>query len=188
MNKLRLHTLFSLVMGLVGLLALPLVVAADDASAPAAPAPPLAYGVSEIIQLSQAQVGDPTIVTFIRNSGDSYGLDAAQVIYLHQQGVSQTVITAMLTQPSPGNQSPPAAPELAVPATQVTIVQDAPPTVAVPASSVYVIPDSQTYRYYNSYHPAVGYSAYAPVTVCLGSGNCRGGGYRGSCYHGSWHH
>ena len=64
-----------LLVGLVSLLAGPLVVAADDA-----PAPPLAYGVSEIIQLSQAQVGDPTIVTFIKNSGNSYGLDAPQVI------------------------------------------------------------------------------------------------------------
>jgi hypothetical protein len=172
-----------LAVGWAGCVVLPLVAAADDAAVPAGAAPPLAYGVSEIIQLSQAQVGDPTIVTFIKNSGNSYGLDAAQVIYLQQQGVSTSVINAMLSQPAPGSQSPVMEPAPAVPVTQVVMVQDAPPAVVVPTSSVYVIPDSQTYRYYNSYRPAAGYITYAPISGCFVPRNCRGGGY-----HGSWHH
>ena len=123
-----------LLVGLVSLLAVPLVVAADDAAAPAVAAPPLAYGVSEIIQLSQAQVSDPTIVTFIKNSGNSYGLDAPQVLYLRQQGVSEAVINAMLSQPAPGTlpataTSAPASPEntlAAAPPAPSTVLQDPP--------------------------------------------------------------
>ena len=181
MKRLRLYSSF-LVVGLACLVAVPLVVAADDVAAPAVAAPPLAYGVSEIIQLSQAQVGDPTIVTFIKNSGNSYGLDAAQVIYLQQQGVSQAVISAMLTQPAPGSQPPAIASAPAVPSPQVTVIQEVPPTVVVPASSVYVIPDSQTCRYYNTYRGGSGYAAYGPTVVYFGSRNYRGGGHRSWYY------
>ena len=77
--------------------------ATDTASlATTAPAPHLAYGVSQIIQLSQAKVGDDTIIAYIRNSGNSYGLTADQIIYLQQQGVSTAVINTMLSQPKPG--------------------------------------------------------------------------------------
>src|ERR1700722_11881091 len=61
-----------------------------------APAPQLSYGVGQILQLAQAKVGDDTIVAYVRNSGNSYGLDAGQIIYLRQSGVSDSVITAML--------------------------------------------------------------------------------------------
>src|SRR5271168_5310879 len=64
-----------------------------------APAPQLSYGVSQILQLNQAKVGDDTIIAYVRNAGNSYGLDANQIIFLRQQGVSEAVISAMLNQP-----------------------------------------------------------------------------------------
>jgi hypothetical protein len=76
------------------------VIATADASA-GQPAPLLSYGVDQIIQLSQANVSEATIVNFIRSSGSSYGLDANQIVYLKQQGVSDTVINTMLSQPKP---------------------------------------------------------------------------------------
>src|ERR1700690_1048719 len=67
----------------------------------------LSYGVSQIIQLSKAKVSDDTIVNYIRNSGSSYGMDAGQIVYLKQQGVSDTVINTMLNQPRPAAQAVP---------------------------------------------------------------------------------
>jgi len=190
MKHLRFHT-WSL--GLVGLFSLvvgPLVAKADDAAVPAATVPPLAYGVSEIIQLSQAGVGDPTIVTFVKNSGNSYGLDASQIIYLRQQGVSETVVDAMLSQPAPGTLAPAAAPapgvpqntEIAVPAAADTVV-----SAPAPASSVYVIPDTATYRYYSTYNPYGGCPGYFPVAVSVGFGGHWGGGYHGGYHRTGWH-
>jgi hypothetical protein len=115
----------------------------------------LSYGVSQIIQLSKAKVSDDTIVNYIRNSGSSYGLEASQIVYLKQQGVSDTIINTMLNQP---RQMAPAAPQPAystasstatvVAQPAVTYVQTAP--AYVPSSTVYVIPDTQTYQYYNN--------------------------------------
>ena len=114
----------------------------------------MSYGVSQIIQLSKAKVNDNTIVNYIRNSGSSYGMDASQIVYLKQQGVSDTVINTMLNQPRPAAQ---AAPQPVYPAASstapvvqpaVTYVQTAP--AYVPSSAVYVIPDTQTYRDYNN--------------------------------------
>ena len=66
-----------------------------------APVPQLSYGTPQILQLTQAKVGDDTIIAYIKNSRNSYGLNADQIIYLRQQGVSDAVITTMLNQPKP---------------------------------------------------------------------------------------
>ncbi len=54
-------------------------------------------------------MSDDTIVNYIRNSGNSYGMDASQIIYLKQQGVSETVINTMLNQPRDGTRMQPAS-------------------------------------------------------------------------------
>src|ERR1039458_5968472 len=67
-----------------------------------ASAPQLAYGASQILQLAQSKVGEDTIIAYIKNSGNSYALNADQIIYLQQQGVSSAVIATMLNQPKLG--------------------------------------------------------------------------------------
>jgi len=168
------------------------VPAQDSTTTSAAQTAPvqLSYGVSQIIQLSKAKVSNDTIVNYIRNSGSSYGLEASQIVYLKQQGVSDNVINTMLNQP---RQVAPAAPQPAYPAggstsTATVVTQPAATYVqTVPSSTVYVIPDTQTYQYYNNYyHPAYGYYPYyggwyyPPVSFSFGFG----GGYRGGYYHG----
>jgi len=162
-------------------------------AAPAGGAPvQLSYGVPQIIQLSKAKVSNDTIVNYIRNSGNSYGLDANQIIYLKQQGVSETVINTMLNQPRQAAQATPqpAYPTGSSTATTTVVTQ---PTVAyvqtVPSPTVYVIPDTQTYQYYNNYYqPAYGYYPYyggwyyPAVSFSFGFG----GGYHGGYYHGGW--
>ena len=195
-----------------------MAVAALDAptttSAPAAgnvspAAPQLSFGVPDVLKLSNAKVSDDTIVSYIQYSGRSYGaLNAAEIVYLHEQGVSDRVVTAMLEQrrkwtdtaapatqaAAPANPAPPAQ-TVAPPAT--TYVQPA------PASTVYVIPNSPRYVNYGysypsyAYYPSYGYYgyySYPALSFSLGYyGGYRGGyycgsGYRGGVYYGGGYH
>ena len=174
-------------------------------AAPTAPVtPPLAYGVSQILQLAQAKVSDDTIIAFVRNSGNSYGLSADQIIYLQKQGLSSAVITAMLNQPrtgalastpapatpTPASDAPaPAAPASAAP----DYTQSATSTATVAPTVTYVQTQPATtyyYPYYYSYgypyyYPA--YGCYPGVSVSLGWGRGWGGWHGGGGYHGGWH-
>jgi hypothetical protein len=172
-------------------------VAQDSAASTAVPsatvqtAPQLSYGVSQIVQLAQAKVGDSTIIAYVQNSGNSYGLNADQIIYLRQQGVSDGVINVMLNQ---RNNSP-----VAVAQTSTAVAQ---PTVTyvqtIPSSSVYVIPDTQTYNYSAWYYSQPYYYPYyawpyPAVSLSFGFGGRWGGGYyHGGGWHGGghggWHH
>ena len=185
------------------------VAAQDSTAAPAQPAPQLSYGVPQVLQLVQAKVSDGIIVNYIQNSGTIYGLNAGEIVYLKQQGTSDTVLNAMLnqrsrltgsTEPATSTASAPAASEqtYATAAPAMTYVQQ-----TVPSSTVYIIPDTQTYRYnawyyggypYHSY-PAYGYYGnygYPAVSFSFGFGNhwggYHGGGFRGGGFNGGWHH
>lgn len=154
-------------------------------------APPLAYGVPQVLQLVQAKVSDDTIINYIRNSGNSYGLNADQIIYLRQQGVSDNVLNVMLTQPKSASAPAPAAPTpdnsyqsqapaSYTPAPTTTYVQSAPP------STVYVIPNSQAY-YYNTYSQPYYYPySYFP-SISLGFAFGGSSYYRGGYYYGGYH-
>ena len=171
-------------------------VPAQDSTTSAAQTAPvqLSYGVSQIIQLSKAKVSEDTIVNYIRNSGSCYGMDASQIVYLKQQGVSDAVLNTMLNQP---RQMAQAAPQPAYPTASSTATYVQPATTYVPSSTVYVIPDTQTYRYYNNYYqPSYGYYpyysgwGYPAVSFSFGFGGGYrggwGGGYRGG-YSGGYH-
>ena len=95
-------------------LALPTVGVAMD-NLPATNSPALSYGVPQILQLAQAKVTDDTIVAYIHNSGNSYGLNADQIIYLKQQGISENVIIAMLNQPKAAATPAPSMPSAPLP-------------------------------------------------------------------------
>ena len=163
-------------------------VAAQDAS-PASPQ--LAYGVSQVVQLSKANVGEDTIITYVQNSGNSYGLGADQIVYLKQQGVSANVINAMINQHSRTVATAPAATSsdsqasyTTTPAPAVTYVQPAP--APIPSSSVYVMPDTQTYDYYTYYYNPYYYGSYGYGWPYPGVSLSFefGGGYRGGYYGG----
>jgi len=172
-------------------------VAAQDSTASAAPTVPLqlSYGVSQIVQLSQANVSEGTIVNYIQNSGSSYGLDANQIVYLKQQGISDNVINTMLNQPRPVAQSSVSAGDAAAGSVTAATMVAQPAVTYVPAqsSTVYIIPDTQTYNYYgyrpyysgayHTYCSPVYYGGYYPgVSLSIGFG----GGYRGGYSHGGW--
>jgi len=171
-------------------------------------APQLSYGVAEVVQLVHANVGEDVIVNYVQNSGNAYGLDASQILYLKQQGVSDRIVNAML-----GQHSRVAATQAATPQ-NYPAAGNAPTATAVPQpaatyaqsgqpSSVYVIPDTQTYNYYaNSYpyyyYPYYYYPYYYPYyygwpAVSFSFGYYGGGYYGGYHYHnggygGAWHY
>jgi hypothetical protein len=170
----------------------------------AAPAPQLPYGVGQILQLQQAKVGDDTIVAYIRNSGNSYGLNADQIIYLQQQGLSSAVITAMLSQPRPGvmTSAPapaPGTPDTPPPAAYTDATQQpsyspsavGPSVTAISPSVTYVQPStvyysSPAYYPYYPYYP-YGYWGY-PVGVSIGFGYGWHGGWGGGWHGGGGFH
>lgn len=183
-------------------------VLAQDSSATttiqATPTPQLAYGVSQILQLAQAKVSDDTIITYIKNSGNSYGLTADQIIYLQQQGLSPAVINAMLSQPKPGVLAAASAPVATTTVTPAPVVAydtqpsvstmvtppitGIDPTYSAAYSSYYYQPYYYPYYSYPYYYPAYGYyGCYPGVTVSLGWGRGWGGyGWRGG-FHGGFH-
>jgi hypothetical protein len=149
-------------------------------STPDVAAPPMTPAVAEIVKLAQAKVSDTTIAAYIKYSGQSYGLNADQILYLRQQGVSEAIIMAMLN---------PAA----VPASRATTTVPLPST---PAPAV-VSPgygqaepyfDSSDDTYYNydpyDYYPDYYYGGYywpGPLYFSYGWG---GGGWYGRGWYG----
>ena len=169
---------------------------AQTASNPAptamANAPQLAYGVPQILQLCQAKVGEATIVAYIQNSGTSYGLNADQIIYLRQQGLSDAILTAMLNQPKPGVATatqPPPAPVNPAPAATATVAPSVTYVQAVPATTYYYPSDYYAPTDYPNYYPS--YSWFPPVSLSFGwsSGGFYGGYYGGGhgVYYGGNH-
>jgi hypothetical protein len=148
-------------------------------------APQLTPNVAAIVKLVQAKISDDTIIAYIKNSGNNYRLDAPQIIYLHQQGIADAVIAAMLNQPKPGI----AEATVSMPTTP------APEPVASAAyeqpSVTYVESEPVTYYDYEPYYYPV-YSGYYwsyPVVVSYGWGAYRhyGGWYGGSWHGGAWY-
>ena len=134
--------------------------AQDSSASAAAPAPQLAYGVPQILQLAQANVGNDTIIAYIKNSGTSYGLNADQIIYLKQQGLSDGVITAMLNQPKAGVAMPAPATLAPQPAAAPAVATVPTPTPAPTVTYVQSVP-ATTYYYNQPYYYPYSYPSYA---------------------------
>lgn len=152
-------------------------------SASVASAPQLSDGASQILRLAQAKVGDDTIIAFIKNSGNSYPLDASQIIYLRQQGISNDIISAMLNQPKPAVA---AAPAVSTPQTSdSTITTAAGTTITTPNGSTATVAPTVTYvqtvpatsYYYQPYYYP-DYAWYPPVVLSFG--------WHVGGFHGGW--
>ncbi len=138
-------------------------------SAAVAAAPAMMPAVAEIVRLVQAKVSDDTILAYIRYAPRNYALDADEILYLKQQGVSEAVIMAMMI-PSAPSTAPMSTATVPLPTTPAP----APVPVSTDTGAGY---DAPTY-YYNDYAPD-----YYPIY----------GGYYGwpntvIFYGGRWHH
>ena len=164
--------------------------------------PKLPYGVADVLKLSQAQVSENIVLSYIQNSGTYYDLRPNDIVYLKGQGVSDTVISAMMEQRKRALDA--AAQAQAVAAANAPVQQQplgdgstavtAPLTpdygapvysepAYLPSSSLYVIPSpAVSYAYYGGYRAYYGYygAPYygAPYRYCGPSVVFRFGGGR----------
>jgi uncharacterized membrane protein YgcG len=149
------------------------------------------YAVAQVIQLEQAKIGDDTVIAYIRNSGNNYNLTANDILYLRQQGVSDAVLTAMLTQSrmnaTSAYQPQPVTTQVQAPSPAPTAVYDSPVTYVQPAPTTYYY--SNSYPYYYPYYNYYGY--YGWPRPWFGWGWLGGGWHWGWGWHGGsnggWH-
>jgi hypothetical protein len=158
----------------------PVLMAQDAATAPASENRPvqLSSGAADILKLVRSKVSDTITLSYIRNSGRTYPLSTSEILYLHEQGVPDQVVGAMLDQRS--NLAATAAPQ---PASAYV----AAPQAYVQPAPVYVYPSPSyvyDYGYYN-YWPYYGrYWGYPGVSLNFGYW----GGHYGGHYGGGHHH
>lgn len=112
------------------------------------PPPNLSPDLQEVIKLSQQKMGDEVITSYIKNSGKSYKLGADDIIYLNSQGVSQSVLNALLQASSAGGapvaQTPPptAPPTTTNPPSSPAAASPVPPPLDSPAPAAPAAPPS----------------------------------------------
>jgi hypothetical protein len=156
---------------------------------------------AEVLKLVRAQINDDTIVAFVRSSKRSYYLNANEIVYLREQGVSDRVLTAMLEQRKqapetsvasmPSQQANPAAGASYI--AQPSTAYIAPPSTAyVQPATAYVSPPpvyaypAPTYSYYDSYPYYSGIYWGIPFPSLSFSFGF-GGRFHGGGFHGGFH-
>ena len=112
----------------------------------------LSPDLQEVMTLSRQHMSDDVITSYIRSTGKTYHLSADDIVYLNNQGVSQTVITTLLqtatTTAAPVDQAPPQPPSTPyappAPAAPYTAPSDAtpPPAPPVPYQSSVPVPST----------------------------------------------
>jgi hypothetical protein len=163
--------------------------------------------LEEITQLSKSGVGDPVVLTYIKNSDRSYNLNAQDIINLRNQGVSAEVTSALIRRGAEVRQAAAEAYQQQQQQQTETATAAAAPTYqTAPAETVVVTPapvvyytrpastvsvtyfGSPRYSYYSSCYPSYRYYGsgsyynYAPrVSFGIGfGGGYRYGGFRSS--------
>ncbi len=138
------------VLGLIALTALPLVAMASDqpastgsaAATVSATAPTsLSPSAAEVVRLAQSGVGNDVVLAYIKNSRAPFNLSSENILTLKNQGISSSVVTAMLTHDgtlrnqNQGQTVATAQTGTAAPATSASPSQVAPQSVAPQATS-----------------------------------------------------
>lgn len=158
----------------------------------------MSHEAAEVLKLVRANVTEDVVMAFIENSRTGFNLSADEIVQLHNDGVSDKMIQAMLArkkaappvvavaQEAPQPQAQP------TPQQQIVVQQPAQPTVTyVPSEPVYVTAPTTTYVYrepYYSYYDSYPYywGFYPRVSFNFGfRSGYYGGHYR---YGGSWGH
>jgi hypothetical protein len=151
------------------------------ATVAAAASPTLPFGAAEVLKLVRAKVGDDTIVAYINHAPIGYNLSASDLVYLRNEGVSDAVMSAMLTHVRPAEAAAPAPAPAPSPAPAPVVVQ-APPTTTYVQSAPVVVAAPPTVVYDYGYYPYYyGPRYYGPgISLSFGFGG-RGhyGGFHG---------
>ena len=157
-------------------------------------APTLPYGASEVLKLVNAKVGDDTIVAYISHAPTGYTLSASDLVYLRSQGVSDGVLSAMLThaRPAESTTAAPAPVQVAAAPAPAAVVVQAPPTTTYVQSAPVVVAAPPTvvydYGYYPYYYGPRYYGPGLSLSFGFGGRGYYGGGYRGGFHGGGGFH
>jgi len=129
-------------------LAIGLVLCATSREARGQVPPNLPPGVQDVVKLVKAGLSEDVILAQIKNAGASYNLSADQLIYLKDQGVTQTEIKALIGTITFGPSSP-ANPSGIFPGQPGTVAPNGPggtprlpPAVSVPSTPAPYVPGS----------------------------------------------
>ena len=114
--------------------------------------PTLPPGVQDVIKLVKAGLGEEVVLAHIKNTGATYTLSADQIIHVHQQGVSENEMKALMGSGSatvPASPAPVPAPAPVVttpaPAQALTAPAPVPPTPTyAPVPSAPTVPMAPT--------------------------------------------
>ena len=101
-------------------------------------APSLPPGVQDVVKLVKAGLSEEVVLAHIRNAGASYTLSADQIIYIHDQGVTENEMKALLGSGTPAPAANPApAPAPAPVAASPAPMPAAPAPVPAPVTATY---------------------------------------------------
>jgi hypothetical protein len=146
---------------------------ASSSSAPVAP-PPLFAASSpfgQVVRLTQANVDQSIILTYVTNSSSTFNLDSDKIIYLSNLGVPPTLVTAMMRRDEQLQQQFTAA-QTAQQIPQTTPAPAVPASEAPPAETADVVGQSEspapvTLDYFND-----SLAPYGSWVVVNGYGRC----------------
>jgi len=159
--------------GLVTVLAFPLLSACGQTPEAAIPAAPgqaqaavgadLSPGAVEVVRLAGSRVGDDVVLAYIQNSQAPFNLTADNVLYLKDVGLPPQVTSAMLSHDSalrsqpqqyaPAAVAPASAPAAAPAAPAPVPPAAAPAAVAAPAPAYVTSPPAEVTYFYNDLSP-----------------------------------
>src|ERR1041385_248094 len=96
----------------------------------------ISHEAGEVLKLVRANVAEDVVMTFIETSRTGFNLSADEIVQLHNEGVSDKMIQAMLARrkaPQPAiavaQESPQPQPQQQVPQQQIVVQQPAQPSV-----------------------------------------------------------
>ena len=147
--------------------------------------PYLSQATKDMVKMSQSQVDPKVVETYVQNSSTPFSPTADEIIYLHKEGVPDSVISAALKRGAELRQQAVAA----VKATETSSnVQGAPASViyspasnpAVIAAPTYVYdpPVTSTYVYSYPVYPSFSIGFGCPIRFSAGYNYGYGYGYR----------
>lgn len=141
--------------------------------------PALAVSTRDLVALAQGGLSDDVLVALVEADGTEFALDAAQILELRRQGVSERVILAMLRN---SRRAAPARDDAPQPAVDVVPAADPPSLVIIGEKPAPAIVE-QTTVFVVPYVPVVVGGPVVPVVGPVAPGHTRpaGGipGYRG---------
>lgn len=91
----------------------------------------LSPALAEVVKLVQAGVGESVLMAYITNSAEVFNIGSSEILYLHDLGASDTIITTLIQRDS--------SPQIMARKQAVTAVKPLPPGVALnePATNVF---------------------------------------------------